>query len=207
MKLKDNYKIISSILIFSSFSSFLLGFYYDENSAGGGLYTGDFEYIWNNLQIFLNNDLSISILEYLDSRAPTAYILHEWFNPFLDTKISFRRSVFVISLSLPVLFYLCLKQRFQNQDKLLLILISSIVFLSPFFRTSAYWGLQENYGLICLLLTFLFFDKFLKNENQQGYKIYLQLFLSIFFSSCTLYFDTKLSVLNICNFIASNLDL
>ena len=39
---KGNYKIFSTILIFLSFFSFLVGFYFDENSAGAGTYKGDF---------------------------------------------------------------------------------------------------------------------------------------------------------------------
>ena len=92
MFLKDNYKIVSILLIFLSVISFFLGFYFDENSAGGGLYTGDFEFIWKNLQIFLNNNITDSLIhsDYVDSRAPTAYIFHELFNPFVESKISFR---------------------------------------------------------------------------------------------------------------------
>ena len=198
-RLKDNYKIILILLIFLSTISFFLGFYFDENSAGAGLYTGDFGLIWKNLQIFLNNNITDSLIhsDYVDSRAPTAYIFHELFNPFVKTKIGFRRSVFFISLLLPIFFYLCLKQKFKKNENLLLILISSIVFLSPYFRTSAFWGLQENYGLIFLLLTYLFYDKFLQNNDVKGFKIYFQLFLINFFSSCALYFDTKLIIIPI----------
>ena len=46
-------------------------------------------------------------------------------------------------MALPILFYFTLKQRFQSKDNLLLVLISSIIFLSPYYRTSSYWGLTE----------------------------------------------------------------
>ena len=128
----------------------------------------------------------------LSNRFPLLYILHTSLNPFLDNAIAYRRSVFIISLSVPVLFYFCLKQKFNNKDNLLLILIASTIFLSPYFRTSSYWGLEENYGIISLLLTFLFLNFFLKNKNEYGYKIYFQLFLLIFFSSLCIYFDQKL---------------
>ena len=64
--------------------------------------------------------------------------------------MGYRRSVFVVSLTTPFLFYFCLKQKFKEIDGLLLFLISSVVLLSPYYRTSAYWGLEENYGLIFL---------------------------------------------------------
>ena len=104
------------------------------------------------------------------------YILHKLFNPFLGTEISFRRSVFIISLSGPVLFYFCLKQKFKKEDNLLLLLIASLILLSPYYRTSSYWALDENYSFISLLITFLLLNKFLEpKEEQDGYKIYFQL--------------------------------
>ena len=92
--LKDNYKILIFLLIFLSFSSFFLGFYLDENSAGAGSYNGDFQLNWANLQIFLNNDLLTAInytdnsdpnIQYNSSRSPLVYVLHKLFNPFLES--------------------------------------------------------------------------------------------------------------------------
>ena len=208
--LNNNYKIVISILIFLSFSSFFLGFYFDENSAGaGGLY-GDFSLNWSNLQIFLNNDL-ITAINYTDgsdpdnfyqsSRPPLVYILHKLFNPFLGTEISFRRSVFIISLLGPVLFYFCLKQKFKKEDNLLLLLIASLILLSPYYRTSSYWALDENYSFISLLITFLLLNNFLEPKEAQGeYKIYFQLLLLTFFSSLCIYFDPKLLIIPIICF-------
>ena len=88
--IKENlYKFISIFLIILAISSYFIGFYFNENSGGSGSYRGDFRVIWNNFQIFLNNDLISSIQhpEYNDSRTPISYILHELLNPFLDNKI------------------------------------------------------------------------------------------------------------------------
>ena len=57
----NHYKIFSVIFVFLSFFSFFVGFYLDENSAGGGNYTGDFSLIWKNLQLFINNDILTAI--------------------------------------------------------------------------------------------------------------------------------------------------
>ena len=61
MEIKSNYKFLSFILIFLASSSFFLGFYLDENSAGGGSYLGDWILAWPNIQIFLNHDISTAI--------------------------------------------------------------------------------------------------------------------------------------------------
>ncbi len=208
--LNDNYKIITLILIFLSFSSFFLGFYFDENSAGaGGLY-GDFSLNWANLQIFLNNDLRTAI-NYTDnsdpdnfynsSRPPLVYVLHKLFNPFLETELSFRRSVFLISLSGPIIFYFCLKQKFKKENNLLLILIASLILLSPYYRTSSYWALDENYSFISLLISFIFLNKFLEtSEENNKYKVYIHLIFLTFFSSLCIYFDPKLLIIPIICF-------
>ena len=209
--LENNYKILVFLLIFLSFFSFFLGFYLDENSAGAGGYKGDFHLNWINLQIFLNNDL-LSAINYTDgsdpnnpynsSRPPMVYVLHKLFNPFVDTEINFRRSVFVISLIGPILFYFCLRQKFSRENNLLLLLISSIILLSPYYRTSSYWALDENYSFISLLLAFLFLNNFLKNDvKQDDYKIYFQLFALTFFSSLCIYFDQKLLIIPLICFL------
>ena len=203
--LNDNYKIVIFILIFLSFSSFFLGFHLNENSAGAGGFFGDFLLNWRNLQIFLNNDL-LTAINYTDgtdpdnfyqsSRPPLVYILHKLFNPFSETEISFRRSVFIISLSGPILFYFCLKQKFKKENNLLLLLIASIILLSPYYRTSSYWALDENYSFISLLITFFLLNKFLEvKEEKDEYKIYFHLLLLTFFSSLCIYFDPKLLII------------
>ncbi len=196
------YKFISATLIILVILSFFFGFYLDESSFGAGGYNGDFEHIYTNLEFFLKNDLTTSIANpaYHDSRPPTSYILHEALNPFVEDKINFRRSVLFISLLVPILFYFCLKQKFNNVENLLLILLSSTIFLSPYFRTSAFWGLQENYGLIFLLLTFLS-TRFLNEQNNQLiYKKYIKLFSITFLSSACIYFDQKLIIVPIICF-------
>ena len=99
------------------------------------------------------------------------------------------------------MFYFCLRQKFKKEDNLLLLLVASTIFLSPYYRTSSYWGLEENYGLICLFLSFLCLNFFLENKNESGYITYVQLFLSIFFSSICVYFDLKLLIIPIICFL------
>jgi hypothetical protein len=197
MQTNGIYKVFSILLIFFSFFSFFLGFHLDENSAGAGSYIGDITHSWKNIQLFLSNDLinSIKHPDYFSNRTPLLYILHENFNPFTKNIESYRKSVFVVSLIAPLLLFFCLKQKFRDKDNILLLLISSIIFLSPYYRTSSYWGLEENYGIICLLLSFLFLNIFLNNKNKEGYELYIQLFLLTFFSSCCLYFDQKLIII------------
>ena len=61
MRIINYYKYFSFFLIILSISSFFIGFIYGENSAGAGTFDGDFQFSWNNLQTFINNDLNIAI--------------------------------------------------------------------------------------------------------------------------------------------------
>ena len=129
MNQQNLYKFTCAILALLAITSYFFGFYFDENSAGAGGYDGDFKHIYNNLKIFLKHDFATSIShpDYVDSRPPSSYILHELLNPFANNEVNFRRSVFFVSLSVPVLFYFCLKQKFKDCENLLLILISSTI--------------------------------------------------------------------------------
>ena len=201
-----HYKYISFFLIVLSISSYFIGFIYGENSAGGG--PADFLHVWSNLQTFLNNSIVDGVHLtasrdpeiYMSARTPLVYIFHKIFNPFVGNEIIFKRSVFFISLLVPIFFYICLKEKFRKEENLLLILISSIIFLSPYFRTSSYWALEENLSFISLLISFLFLNKFLNNRNNL-WKNYYQSFLTVFFSSTCVYFDQKFIIIPIICFL------
>ncbi len=191
--------IIFSLVIFSFFQ----GFYYDENSAGG---KGDINWILNNIEIFKNNKLKDAILNesFYGNRTPLVYIINDILNPYFYEYEKYRLTVFLLSLTGPIFIYLCLKNRYPQTDKELIILLSSLILLSPYYRTSAYWALNENYGLIASLISLLFLNLYIENIKIIK-KRNLFLFLTIFFSSLSVYFDLKLIIVAmICFFYLIN---
>ena len=112
---KNIHFVISLSLIIFSIFYFFLGFLLNENSAGAGGYEGDFVHSWNNLQIYLNNNLHESLLskEFYSNRSPLAYILHEKFNPFIGSHYDYRVSVFLITLLIPFLLFFALQLKFE----------------------------------------------------------------------------------------------
>ena len=62
-------------------------------------------------------------------------------------------------------------------------------------RTSAYWGLEENYAIITALSSILFLLKFSNFKNQNTWPLFLNIFLVTFFSSLTIYFDQKFLII------------
>jgi hypothetical protein len=173
---------------------FFYGFYSDENSAGAGGYDGDFKLIWENLLLLKQSIvLNLNNSEYSDSRSPLSYILHILFNPYITNKEDFRTVNLVISSSVPILLFFSIKQNFKNLDKSFIILLSIVITLSPYFRTTSYWALGENYGIIFLLLSYLMYSKINKDIfSSSNFKKNLSIFLLCFFSSIIVYFDQKL---------------
>jgi hypothetical protein len=187
--------------IFLSILSFFLGFLFKENSAGGG--NLDFNNTWSNLKIFLQNDLISSIkntktLElgtFISSRIPTSYILNKFFNPFTYSVNAFLFSVFLLSFFAPFALYFALKKKFVSVDRLLLFSISFILLLSPYFRTSAFWAGEENYGFITIFPAFFFYYKYLKEKSD--FVLKLNIILFSFFSCLSVYLDQKLLIISI----------
>ena len=157
----ENILIILTSLVIILY--FFYGFYNDENSAGAGGYDGDFKLIWDNLLLLKQSIVSnLNSSEYSDSRPPLSYILHILFNPYINNKEEFRIINLIISFSIPILLFFSIKENFNNLNKSFILLLSVIVTLSPYFRTTSYWALGENYGIIFLLLSYLTYSKIKK---------------------------------------------
>ena len=160
--MENKKKIYLYLLSFSTFL-YIGGFILDENSAGGGSYIGDLKLIWDNLQIFINYSLieSIAHENYVAGRTPISLIIHKYLNPFVNEIENFRLSVFFISCILPIILifspYIINKKADLDYGK---HIFASLIMISPYFRTT-YWALEENYGLIFLVITYIFLRKIL----------------------------------------------
>ena len=189
-----------NIIIFIPFFSYILGFYLDENSAGMGEFAADSTWIKSNINIFLQNEIKDAIFhpDLFGNRPPLIYILNKLFNPFFSDYEKYRLFVFLMSLLGPIIFYKFLLIKFYSTDKRILFLLASIIYLSPYYRTSGFWALNENYAIISMLLSFLFLQKFLKFKNS----ILTNILFVLFFSSLTVYFDQKFLIVPIVCFFS-----
>jgi len=207
------FKILSIFLIVSSISFYIYGFLVGENSAGAGGLKGDFNNVWTTLQTFLKNDILTSVKMsgdsvvqgqerlYISSRTPLIYILNKVFNPFVESKVSFIRSIFFFSLLVPLLFYYSLKIKFPKSNSIVLMLLACTILLSPYFRTSSYWGLEENYGIVFLFVSYILLEKFFEEKKIKGVLKFFKLFFLTFASSLCVYFDQKLLIVPLFCFI------
>ena len=188
---KEKEKISHNFFVFSLSSIILIYFFYgfftNENAAGAGGYNGDFKLIWQNLTLFKEGIIvNLNNYNYNDSRPPLSYILHILLNPFTYNIEVFRLSNFLISFLIPFLLYFSIKEKYSYLDKSLILLLSLTVTLSPYFRTTSFWALGENYGLIFLLLSYLTYTNLKKNLiNYTLSKKLLIIFFLCLFSSAT----------------------
>ena len=206
----ENKKFLNKIqlaLIFVIISSFLFGFFIRENSAGAGGFNGDFQHVWKNLNTFKKNTIidAIKITAKPDSpldnenyfqgtRPPLIYIIQS-LNPLIGSQESFFINVFFLSILCFLFFLLIINKIYSDQDKYTVALISSLLLTSPYFRTSAFWALEENYAIFTTIITSYFLIKFNKLEKNNDLKKILLILCIIFFSSLTVYFDQKFLII------------
>ena len=150
-------------LIFFNFLiylSFLVGFILKENSAGGG--EVDFAHIYNNILLFNENKFfEIDWTKYESTSLPIYYLIIKTLNISDFFKIGLL-NMFISLFSILIFFksLININQRYElKTDKILLFSISSLPLLSPYFRTSTFWMLEENIGYLFMLLSIFFLDK------------------------------------------------
>ena len=121
--------------------------------------------------------------------------MHVLLNPFTETQYQFRLSVLFISLLCPIIFFFLLREKNKKINKYLIVFISSLILLSPYFRTSAFWGLGENYAVLSLLITYFLFQKLNFIKTGTNNMKLITLFLLALSSSLVVYFDQKLLII------------
>ena len=187
MKQKDFVNYILFVLILFSF---FLGFYLDEDSAGGGK-IDLIQNEWGNIKLFKSVALSeaLTSLEYESSRNPLFLIIHKY-NFFANDINGLRLSTFITGIFIFVTLYFCIKKYFKNTPNSLILLLSSFIFLSPYFRTSVFWSNQEHLAILFFIISCMFLklnDYDLKNKI----KLFCYSVLSSLFGFLAFYVDQK----------------
>ena len=163
--------------------SIFIGFYFGEDSSGSGGHIADFNNTW---QLVLNfqKSLFIDFTKWI-AIFPLHYIILSKIQILVQDQYLLRLFHCAISLIIPYLFYVCLRNKFENVDKNLLFLFSLIIFLLPSFRSGAIWANSQITGLIFFLLSLIFFTSWIKKKDSD--RINLDLFLQIIFMSLAVY--------------------
>lgn len=174
---------LNKILYFLLSVSIFIGYFFGEDSSGSGGFIADF----NNTLIYIDN-LKIGIKYYFKegvSHFPLHYYLKYIIFSFTNDLEILRLVYCLLSLFVPILFYLSLKIKFNYIDKNNLLLFSMVIFLLPSFRSGAIWANSQLTAIIFFLLAVIFFCKWEKNKEYS--KFTLDLFAQIFFLSLSVY--------------------
>lgn len=184
-------KYLISSFIFINFFSFILGFFFLEEHGASNL---DAElHTYPAIEGLKNNFLEniITYGKYGEFSYPLHHIIFSIFNPFETGSLEFRLISVFWSLLILIFFFYIIKKKF-NFRNYEVIFLSSLLLLSPYFRTSAFWGMTENTGILFLILSILFYNyqKKLNNINN--------IFFICLFSSLALY--SRVQYVFICLF-------
>ncbi len=95
---------------------------------------------------------------------------------FINTLNDYLFVILIISFFLPIIFYFSLKERFENIDKSIIVIFSSLIFILPVFQYSAIWGNNHNTALIFFTLGIYFFNNFIKSNFNKNKKLIISLF-------------------------------
>ena len=191
---KKNFYVYLYFLIV--FISFLLGFFFNEDSSGGGLV--DFSHEWKSINEFkLGIFSALTSDNYESSRTPLFLILN-YYNPFNDTEFNYRISNFIFNLFIPISFFIFLKNKYENINLNLIVAVTLLLYLSPYFRTSAYWAHQENLPIFFTICSFLYLNLYEKNTIKQNF---IHIFCIALVSSLAFYSDQKYIFVSLYCFI------
>ena len=190
------------IVFFVILISYIAGYILRENAVGGGVEF--YELDWPITQSF-KRDFLFTIQSYGsfgDGTIPFSHIINAYLNPFSNNVETFQLSVVAISFVIFLVFAFILKKIFSYINTTDILLLSSILLILPFFRTSAFWGKNENYGWLFFILALYFFSEIKKNiyeaHNDKNLKNVL---FFCFTSSCALYARQALIFLPISYFL------
>lgn len=152
----SKYNKLSFFFLILIFFSFFLGFYFNEDSSGGGKI--DFIHIYKNFILLKTSPfLEINWALYESSSLPIYYLIIKYLIP-LNNVFIFKLFNFIFSLSVVFILYFTIKFKYNLKiHNINLFLISSLILLSPYYRTSAFYGLEENICYLFLTISTFFY--------------------------------------------------
>ena len=184
-------KITILFLYFIVLAAFILNL--DPN---GGAFK-DFQYHSKVSQDFSKNfsETFFNYDSYATRHSPVFYIIMSVFFKFKFEENIIRLIFLHLGLLLPFIFYKCLKLKFENQNKISLIFLSSVMFFSPSFLSLIIWPDSRIFGLMLFCISIYYFLKFQK-KTKIKYS-----FKCILFYTVASYLSPNFSVFSIFYFI------
>ena len=171
---------LSLFLIFLLLSGYFLGFYLREITNGAGHI--DLEHhIW-----IVINDLRKDYFEtmqnyqsYVEATFPFFHTFQSFFNPATENLFYCLNNT-IFNLLIIFIFYQFLKlKRIDFENNFLVSLIPFIILLSPWFRSSSYWGMTENLSFFFLIPSLYFLNLLIQKKTSFKNNLILTILISL----------------------------
>ena len=163
--------------------SLFIGFVFNEDSSGSGGFISDFYVSWEYVELLTKNFFVLP--GKFSDNTPLNYMILSWFNYFFNDKFTVRAIFCFISIVLPILFYYSLKNCYEDFDNNKLLLLASLTFLFPSFRSGAIWANNSITANIFFLIFVIFFNDWLKKAEFNN--ININIFYQLFFLALAVY--------------------
>ena len=178
LKIKKNK--LNLFLAISILFIYFLGFYVREISNGAG--HTDLEYhIWIIINDLKNNYLD-TIKNYQSYNEATFPFFHS-FQSFLNTtskSFIYCLNNTIFNLFIVLIFYKFLRlKKIEFENNFLIIFVSLILLISPWFRSSSYWGMTENFAFFFLIPSLYFLDLLIKKKVTSVDNLLLTILISL----------------------------
>ncbi len=167
-------------LIFLLLSIYFLGFYLREITNGAGHIDLE-QHIW-----IIINDLRKDYFEtirnyqsYGEATFPFFHSFQSFFNP-ATKNLFYCLNNTIFNLLIIFIFYQFLKlKRIDFENNFLVNLIPFIILLSPWFRSSSYWGMTENLSFFFLIPSLYFLNLLIQNKTSFEKNLILTVLISL----------------------------
>ena len=174
---RDKYSLF---LIFLLLSSYFLGFYFREITNGAGHI--DLEHFIWLIVIDLKQDYFETIRNYQsygEATFPFFHSFQSFFNPATKNLIYCLNNT-IFNLLIIFIFYQFLKlKRIDFENNFLVNLIPFIILLSPWFRSSSYWGMTENLSFFFLIPSLYFLNLLIQKKTSFKNNLILTVLISL----------------------------
>ena len=194
MKITKN-KIIFFYLFL--YVSLILGFYFNEDFAGG--FKKDYDLHHWLIENLFQQGILYGLLNYdiyYVPHSPLFIIYIVILEKFFINEELYKLINLHICLLLPLIIGLSLKYKYNLRNTDPKILIPSLIFISPYFRSGSIWIDDNIFSLIFLSLSILFLIKFEKSEDK-----FKNILLCTFFLALASYFRPIYSIFSIYLFL------
>jgi len=170
----NNYHYI--FIFFILYLTVLLGIYFNEDNLGGAAH--DSIYHFKIVQKFNENffytfsNFGKHELELGTRNSPVFWVFMSIFSNFISFDLIRILNSLIIFAS-GIIFYKCLLIKFPNSNHLNLIILTSMIFLSPSLRSIVIWPYSLGWGLFFFILSIYYYLKFQNNFDLKNSLIIL----------------------------------